>query len=61
MSKNTCVKKGFVRKNKKNGSPNPKYIDLLDVDKPIAGQAFGCFSFISPEKVSFVSFPFSKF
>ena len=51
MSKNTCVKKGFVRKNKKNGSPNPKYIDLLDVDKPIAGQAFGCFSFISPEKI----------
>ena len=43
-------KKGFVRKNKKNGTPNPKYVDLLDVDKPIAGQAFGCFSFISPEK-----------
>ena len=44
-------KKGFVRKNKKNGTPNPKYVDLLDVDKPIAGQAFGCFSFISPEKI----------
>jgi len=44
-------KKGFVRKNKKNGAPNPKYVDLLDVDKPIAGQAFGCFSFISPEKI----------
>ena len=51
MSKNNCAKKGFVRKNKKNGSPNPKYVDLLDVDKPIAGQAFGCFSFISPEKI----------
>ena len=24
---------------------------LLDVDKPIAGQAFGCFSFISPGKI----------
>ena len=44
-------KKGVVRKNKKNGTPNPKYVDLLDVDKPIAGQTFGCFSFISPEKI----------
>jgi len=52
MSKNTNnSKKGFIRKNKKNGTPNPKYVDLLDVDKPIAGQAFGCFSFISPEKI----------
>jgi hypothetical protein len=51
MSKNTSVKKGFEKKQKKDGSPNPKYVDLLDVDKPIAGQAFGCFSFISPEKL----------
>jgi hypothetical protein len=36
----------FVRK-AKNGKPNPKYVDLLDVDKPIAGQNFGCFSFIT--------------
>jgi len=40
----------FERKDKKDGSPNPKYVDLLEVDKPIAGQFFGCFSFISPEK-----------
>jgi hypothetical protein len=51
MSKNTSVKKGFERKQKKDGSLNPKYVDLLDVDKPIAGQAFGCFSFISPDKL----------
>ena len=51
MSKNTSVKKGFEKKQRKDGSPNPKYVDLLDVDKPIAGQAFGCFSFISPEKL----------
>ena len=51
MSKNNAAKKGFERKQKKDGSPNPKYVDLLDVDKPIAGQAFGCFSFISPEKL----------
>ena len=51
MSKNSASKKGFERKLKKDGSPNPKYVDLLEVDKPIAGQAFGCFSFISPEKI----------
>jgi hypothetical protein len=30
---------------------NPKYIDLLDEDKPIAGQKFVCMSFLSPEKI----------
>ena len=44
-------KKGFERKQKKDGSSNNKYVDLLEVDKPIAGQTFGCFSFISPEKI----------
>jgi hypothetical protein len=39
----------FERK-EKDGQVNPKYVDLLEVDKPIAGQNFGCFSFISPEK-----------
>lgn len=28
-----------------------KLADLLALDKPIAGQAFGCFSFISPDKI----------
>lgn len=51
MSKNNAAKKGFERKQKKDGSDNPKYVDLLEVDKPIAGQSFGCFSFISPEKI----------
>jgi hypothetical protein len=51
MSKNNIGKVGFVRKLKKDGTPNPKYVDLLEVDKAIAGQTFGCFSFISPEKV----------
>ncbi len=51
MSKNNAVKKGFERKQKKDGSTNPKYVDLLEVDKPIAGQTFGCFSFIFPEKI----------
>lgn len=47
----TTKKSGFERKEKKDGSPNTKYVDLLDVDKSIAGQSFGCFSFISPETV----------
>jgi len=34
-----------------NRNSKPKLVDLLDVDKSIAGQNFGCFSFISPEKV----------
>lgn len=41
----------FERKNLPNGKPNPKYIDLCDEDAPIAGQKFGCFSFVSPEKI----------
>ena len=49
-SKLAQPEKSFVRKNK-NGKPNPKYVDLLDLDKPIAGQNFGCFSFITPEKI----------
>jgi hypothetical protein len=44
-------KTSFPRQNNKDGTPNPKYVDLLDVDKPIAGQSFGCFSFITPEKI----------
>jgi hypothetical protein len=51
MSKNNNSKKGFEKKEKKDGTPNPKYVDLLEVDKPIAGQSFGCFSFISPDKI----------
>lgn len=51
-SKPTGSKKNaFERMKTKDGSPNPKYVDLLDVDKAIAGQSFGCFSFITPEKI----------
>ena len=47
MSKKT----NFQKKTTTDGKPNPKYVDLLEVDKPIAGQNFGCFSFITPEKI----------
>jgi hypothetical protein len=40
----------FERK-QTNGKKNPKYIDLLEEDKPIAGQKFVCISFCSPEKL----------
>jgi len=42
---------GVEFKTTANGAPNPKYIDLLDEDKPVAGQRFTCISFISPEKI----------
>jgi hypothetical protein len=34
-----------------NAENNTKYVDLLDEDKPIAGQKFVCVSFISPDKI----------
>jgi hypothetical protein len=43
-------KSGFERK-EMNGKPNPKYVDLLEEDKPIAGQKFVCVSFCSPEQI----------
>jgi len=47
----TSEKHGFERKLTKDNKPNPKYVDLLELDKPIAGQIYGCFSFITPEKI----------
>lgn len=35
----------------KDGTPNNKYVDLLDEDKAISGQKFVCVSFISPENI----------
>ena len=44
-------KNGGFEKKKENGKINPKYVDLLEEDKPIAGQKFVCCSFVSPEKI----------
>jgi hypothetical protein len=41
----------FERQNLPDGTPNPKYVDLLDEDKPIAGQKFTCISFVSPDNI----------
>ena len=42
---------GFTRQFNEDGSKNPKYVDLLEEDKPIAGQKFVCVSFVSPENI----------
>ena len=42
--------RGVELKTDCTGKENPKYVDLLDEDKPISGQKFACLSFISPEK-----------
>lgn len=47
---NDSKKSGFERK-QKGGKINPKYVDLLEEDKQIAGQKFVCVSFCSPEKI----------
>lgn len=49
-SKQRQSKKRFERKTV-NGKENKKYVDVLEVDKPIAGQNFVCMSFISPENI----------
>jgi hypothetical protein len=50
-SKDKNSKKQGFEKKMENGKPNPKYVDLLEEDKAIAGQKFVCVSFISPEKI----------
>jgi len=44
-------KKGCEYRTNSNGSNNPKYVDLLEEDKPISGQKFTCISFVSPENI----------
>ena len=45
------MSKSYEKKTSKNGKTNPKYVDLLEEDKPVAGQKFVCMSFVSPEKI----------
>ena len=52
LSKDKNSKKSsFERKLNNVGKTNPKYVDLLEEDKAIAGQKFVCVSFCSPEKI----------
>jgi len=41
----------FERKQMPDGTDNPKYVDMLEEDKPIAAQKFVCLSFVSPESI----------
>jgi len=50
-SSTTSTGNNFEHKLSKDGSINPKYVDVLDEDKAVAGQKFVCISFISPEKI----------
>jgi hypothetical protein len=50
LSKEQKPKGGYERKTA-SGKANPKYVDLLEEDKGIAGQKFVCVSFVSPEKI----------
>lgn len=43
--------KNVVTRFNQDGSSNKNYVDMLDEDKPIAGQKFACVSFISPEQI----------
>ena len=51
VSKDKKNKKYGFEKKETNGKKNPKYVDLLEEDKPISGQKFVCVSFVSPEKI----------
>ena len=41
----------YEPKNNSDGTPNPKYVDLLSVDPPMAEQNYVCMSFVSPDKI----------
>lgn len=51
MSNQNSLPKGVTPKYLPDGNENPKYADLLEEDKPIAGQKFVCLSFVSPEHI----------
>ena len=50
-SKNSKSQKLPFERKEINGKPNPKYVDMLTEDKPIAGQKYACVSFCFPEDI----------
>jgi hypothetical protein len=44
-------KKGMETKTTNNGTQNPNYVDLLNEYPVIPSQMYGCYSFVSPEKI----------
>lgn len=53
----------FEKKMTNDGKLNPRYVDLLNEDPVIPSQQYGCYSFVSPEKIiqKREMFMFSKF
>ena len=51
MSQHDSLPMGVTPKYLPDGKENPKYADLLEEDKPIAGQKYVCLSFVSPEHI----------
>jgi len=51
MSRHDSLPKVVTPKYLPDGKENPKYVDLLEEDKLIAGQKFVCLSFVSPEHI----------
>ena len=51
MSQSNILPNGVTPKYLPDGKENTKYVDLLEEDKPIAGQKFVCLSFVSPEHI----------
>lgn len=47
----TSNKKPFELKTKLDGTENSNYVDLLNEYPTIASQTYGCYSFVSPEKI----------
>lgn len=43
--------KRFEKKMTSDGKINPRYVDLLNEDPVISSQQYGCYSFVSPEKI----------
>jgi hypothetical protein len=43
--------KNVVTRLNSDGSTNKNYVDMLEEDRPIAGQKFACVSFVSPEQI----------
>jgi hypothetical protein len=47
----TSTSKTFQPKTTKEGKLNARYVDLLAEDPSIPSQMFGCYSFVSPDKI----------
>lgn len=45
------MSKTYEKKLKPNGKLNARYVDLLSEDQVIPSQQYGCYSFVSPEKI----------